>query len=36
MSLKEKVIYYKDELNDDFANNNINRKPLGAGGYGKV
>ena len=29
MSRKEKVIYYKDELNDDFANNNINRKPLG-------
>ena len=26
---KERVIYYKDELNDDFAGNNIKTKPLG-------
>ncbi len=29
MSSKEKVIYYKDELNDDFAENDIKRKSLG-------
>ena len=29
MSRKQRVIYYKDELNDDFANNNIKTKPLG-------
>ena len=28
MSSKKKVIYYKDELNDDFAENNIKRKSL--------
>lgn len=26
---KQRVIYYKDELNDDFAGNNIKRKTLG-------
>lgn len=25
----EKIIYYKDEQNDDFAGNNIEKKPLG-------
>ena len=29
MKTEEKVIYYKDELNDDFAGLNINLKPLG-------
>lgn len=28
--MKEKVIYYSDELNDDFAKTDIKRKPLGA------
>ena len=27
--MSKKIIYYDDELNDDFANNNIKRKPLG-------
>ena len=27
--MKEKVIYYTDELNDDFAKTEIQRKPLG-------
>ena len=31
MAVKERVIYYKDEHNDDFAGNNITRKPLGDG-----
>ena len=31
MQTKEKIIYYKDEQNDDFVNNNISRKPLGEG-----
>lgn len=31
MKTEEKIIYYKDEANDDFANNNINKKPLGKG-----
>ena len=26
---KQKIYYYQDELNDDFANTNINQKPLG-------
>ncbi len=26
---EKKTIYYKDEINDDFAGNNINKKPLG-------
>lgn len=30
MSNKQKIIYYKDELNDDFANTNIERKELGS------
>ena len=30
MASKEKIIYYKDELNDDFANTNIKRKELGS------
>lgn len=25
---KERVYYYRDELNDDFAGNNIETKPL--------
>lgn len=29
MKTKERVIYYKDELNDDFSGLNINVKPLG-------
>lgn len=31
MATKEKVIYYKDEHNDDFAGTGIKRKPLGEG-----
>lgn len=31
MARKEKVIYYKDEQNDDFANTKIKRKALGKG-----
>ena len=26
--MKDKVIYYRDEINDDFAGNNIKTKPL--------
>ena len=29
MATKEKVVYYNDEKNDDFAGNHITRKPLG-------
>ncbi len=29
MATKEKIIYYQDELTDDFAGNNITSKPLG-------
>ena len=31
LETKEKIIYYKDEHHDDFAGNNITRKPLGPG-----
>ena len=29
MSKKERIIYYSDELNDDFAENNIKTKQVG-------
>lgn len=31
METKERIIYYEDELNDDFSGLNINVKPLGEG-----
>ena len=31
VAVKERVIYYSDEQNDDFAENNIQRRPLGKG-----